>query len=813
MMRKTPLAAAVMVALAGFGSHQTASAQQAGASQQRQALEEIVVTGTRTEGRTALQSLAPIDLLTAADLEVHGSTELNAVLSYSLPSFNFPQPAISDGTDSVRPAQLRGLSPDQTLVLVNGKRRHTSALVNLNTVGRGAAAVDLNTIPTGAIGAIEVLRDGAAAQYGSDAIAGVINVRLREAREGGAVVLTYGEHLTEVSLPRSRRNVRDGETVTLAAWTGLPLGSEGFLTLSGEYRDRSQSNRADVDTVVQFPLINGALDPREAQVDRLQWRYGNPDAKDLSFMANAGIPLSDATELYGFASFQDRETTSFGFFRRPRQVTQNVPEIYPNGFLPQINPTVTDLSLGGGARGDLGDWNWDASLVYGSNEVEYNIRNTLNASLGPASPTEFFAGKLKFDQTTLNVDASRAFQLAAFSGPVNLALGAEYRNEKYRIGEGEEGSYTNYFQGVPGAASGSQVFPGFQPANAISEDRNSFGVYVDLEADVTDSLVLSAAARYEDYSDFGSTLNAKLAGRFQVTEGLALRGSFSTGFRAPSLHQSYFTATSTVFINNVPFETGTFAVDSATARALGSIDLEPEESVNYSVGLVYTIGGLVLTVDAYRIEVDDRILLTENLNTPEVQAIIGAGRAARFFLNAADSTTEGVDLVASYGWDTSFGEFTASAAANWSSTELENIRGETDALENTLLFGRVNTIRQEEGAPSDKYILGVDWSRDNVSALVRATRFGEVTVPSANAALDYPLDPQWVVDVEGTVRLTDRFSVSAGANNLFDSYPDQNPNFLVNPTPAQTNAPFLFNQFAPAGFNGRYVYLRARYAW
>lgn len=783
----------------------------------RAADDTIVVTGTRTEGRTALQTLAPVDVISNAQLGNNGSTELAVALNYALPSFNFPQPAISDGTDSIRPAQIRGLSPDQTLVLVNGKRRHVSALINLNTVGRGAAAVDLNTIPTSAIGAVEVLRDGASAQYGSDAIAGVVNVRLREAREGGGVTLTYGENITSLSLPRSSRDVRDGQTLTIAGWAGFPLAAEGFLTVSAEYRDRSLTNRADLDTVVQFPLIGGNLDPREAQADRLQWRHGNPESTDWTFLVNAGIPLQNGAEIYGFASYQDRDATSFGFYRRPRQTTQVVSSIYPFGFLPQINPNVTDYSVGGGFRGDAAGWSYDFSIVHGSNEVEYYIRNSLNASLGAASPTEFYAGSLQFNQTTVNAEGVRQIPVEAFAGPVNLAIGAEYRRENYQIGAGEEASYTNYFQGVPGAAAGSQVFPGFQPSNERDESRDSVGVYVDLEADITTRFTLSGALRYENYSDFGDTLNAKLAGRFEVSDALALRASASTGFRAPSLHQSYFTATSTVFINNVPTETGTFAVDDPIARTLGSRDLEPETSVNYSAGFVFAQGGFVLTVDAYRIEIDDRILLSENLNQPNVQALIGAGRAARFFLNAADSVTNGLDIVSSYSWTAGdLGDFTATASANFNETSLSNIES-TNVLSSLnpapVLFSRTNIIRQERGAPQSKYILGLDWNRDTLGGFVRATRFGEVLIGDNNPALDYTLDPQWVVDIEGSVQLLDNVSFALGANNVFDTYPTQNPNYVVNPTAAQTPAPFVFSPFSPAGFNGRYVYGRLRVNW
>ncbi|KAA5802167.1 TonB-dependent receptor [Alkalicaulis satelles] len=779
------------------------------APQPRQTSDVVIVTGTRTEGRTVTQSLAPVDVISASDINAHGTTELNQALAYSLPSFNFPLPAISDGTDSIRPAQLRGLAPDQTLMLVNGKRRHVSALLNLNTVGRGAAAVDLNTIPTSAIGAVEVLRDGASAQYGSDAIAGVINVRLREAREGGGVTATYGAHVTDVDLPRSSRSVRDGETLTIAGWAGFPLTENGFLTVSAEYRDRKRTNRADLDTVNNYPLIGGQPDPRELSFDRLNWNHGNGDVRDVSVMANAGVDLDNGAELYGFASYQDREARSFGFYRRAGDA-RNVPSIYPDGFLPEIHPDVTDWSAGGGVRGDAGGLEYDFSVVHGRNTVDFNIRNTLNRSLGDASPTEFYAGQLSFRQTVVNADFVRPVAIDGLASPLNVAFGAEYRRENYRIGAGEPDSYF----GVPGLAAGSQVFPGFQPQNEVNESRDSWGGYLDLEADVNDRLTVSGAVRYENYSDFGDTFNAKLSGRFEMTESAALRGSISTGFRAPSLHQSHYTATSTVFINNVATETGTFAVDSPIARALGSQDLEPETSINYSVGLVLQHEGFVLTIDGYRIEIDDRILLSENLNQANVVALLPTGvGAARFFLNAADSVTQGVDIVANYSWDTeNLGSFRATAAANFTDTELKNIQS-TNVLSSLdpapVLFSRINIGRQETGSPKNKFIFGLDWNRDNLGGLIRATRFGDVEVLAGNPALDYTIEEQWVVDIEGSVQLLENTRFAIGANNLFDSYPTQNPNFNVATGPT----PFIYSPFSPAGFNGRYVYGRVSVTW
>lgn len=802
-MRSLLTSAAIGALTAGTAHAQQPADAQPGAEEAR---EVIVVTGTRTRGRSALETLAPVDVIGIDSLENNGSTELNVALSYALPSFQFPQPSLTDGTDSVRPATLRGLGPDQTLTLVNGKRRHVSALVNLNgSVGRGSAAVDLNTIPTTAIGSVEVLRDGASAQYGSDAIAGVINVRLREAAEGGAVTATYGTHATTVPVSAGERDEFDGETFTLAGWQGLPLGDDGFITLSAEFRDRKPTNRSGPDIRQQYADPD---DPRELTFDRLSFRYGNPDSTDISLMANAGLPINDQAELYAFASYQDRESSSAGFYRLPG-AANNQPDIYPDGFLPLIEPEVQDYSFGAGVRGDAGEWAWDVSLVHGVNDLDYYVNNTANVSLGPDSPTYVYAGNLKFDQTTFNADISRAIPVQAFSGPLNVAAGVEARRENYQIGAGQPESYiTGEFDG-PG---GSQVFPGFQPQNEVDENRESYSAYIDFEADVTDRLTLSAAGRYEDFSDFGDTLNGKLSGRFELTDALALRGSVSTGFRAPSLHQSWFTSTATVFTDGVPNETGTFPVSSDEAVALGATPLEAETSTNYSAGFVFSQGGLSVTVDAYRIDIEDRILLSENLSGEQVAALLPEGiTAARFFLNGADTETTGVDIVANYDWTVDqVGDFTATLGFNWNEIELSNIQS-TGVLSELdpppTIFGRVEQLRLEQGTPSEKIIAGLDWDRDRLGGFVRATRFGEVYAPNATPENDFTLDPQWVVDIEGDVDVTERLNFAVGANNVFDSYPDRTPDNL------SLNGVLAFSSFAPAGFNGRYVYARARYAW
>ena len=784
----------------------------------------IVVTGTRAEGRTALESTAPVDVISAGTLENNGSTELNVALSYALPSFNFPQPAITDGTDHVRPATLRGLGPDQTLVLVNSRRRHASALVNLNgSVGRGSSAVDLNTIPVSAIGRVEVLRDGASAQYGSDAIAGVINVGLREAREGGQVTASFGQYATDIPLVDQPRSASDGDTTSLSGWVGLPLGAEGFLTLSAEYRDREPTNRAGPDTRQQYPdLPGGGLDPREQSFDRINHRFGLSASEALSLFANAGLPINADAELYGWASYQQRDGQGAGFYRRASD-SRNVPSIYPDGFLPYITTDVEDISVLGGVRGDWAEWGYDFSLGYGRNELGYGVENSVNTSMGASSPTSFDAGALIYDQLTANADFQRNYAVDAFAGPLSVAVGLEYRLESYEIEAGEPASYIN--GGVTGPngeilASGSQVFPGFQPSNAIDEDRDSIAAYIDLETDVTDRFTVSAAARAESYSDFGETVTGKLAARYQLTDALALRGAVSNGFRAPSLQQSYFTSTSTVFTGTppTPVEVGTFPATSPVAAALGGEPLEAEESLNISGGLVFAQGGFTLTVDAYAIDIDDRIVLSENLSGPDVEALlVNAGitniTSARFFINGVETETRGVDVVASYGFETAdWGDFDLTFGANFTETEVTDAPT-SEVLPGVSLFARREIARFEVGQPENKLIGSVDWSRGPFAGYVRATRFGETVDPgtAADGSGDEVLSPKTIVDAEFSADITDGLNVAFGANNLFDEYPD-----VTAETPALDGTfsrIFPFSGFSPFGFSGRYVYGRIRYSW
>jgi iron complex outermembrane receptor protein len=810
---KTLMTAVSLAALtAGAGWSQEAPS----ADQEAETRDTIVVVGTRSQSRTALQTTAPVDVIDIGQLENTGITELNAALASSLPSFNFPSPSITDGTDHVRPATLRGLGPDQTLVLVNERRRHASALVNLGgSVGRGSAAVDLNTIPVSAISQVQVLRDGASAQYGSDAIAGVINLGLREASEGGQVTATYGQYATDIPLVDQGRTASDGETLVLSGWVGLPLGPNGFLTLSAEYRDREPTNRAGPDSRQQYPsLPGGGLDPRETEFDRINHRFGLARAESLSLFANAGLDLENGAELYGWTSYQQRDGEAAGFYRRALD-GRNTLAIYPDGFLPLIVTDIVDYSALGGVRGDVGEWGYDFSLGYGRNELGYRVENSLNTSLGASSPTSFDAGALIYDQLTANADFQREYDIAAFAGPLSVAVGAEYRLEGYEIEAGEPASYIS---GDPSLPAGSQVFPGFQPANEIDEDRDSFGLYLDLEVDVTDRLLLSGAVRGESYSDFGETLTGKLAARFELTDNLALRGAVSNGFRAPSLQQAYFTSTATVFAGTppVPAEVGTFPADSAVAAALGGEPLDAEESVNFSGGVVFTSGAFALTVDAYAIDIDNRIVLSENLSGATVEGLLaGAGvtgvTRARFFINGVETETRGFDVVATYGLETDvYGDFDFSLGYNQTETEV-TAAPTSPVLPGVTLFARREIARFEVGQPENKFIASVDWTRGGFGGFVRATRYGETTDPSTSAAFDEVLSAKTIFDAEFSADVTGGLNLAFGANNLFDEYPD-----TTAATPALDSTfgrIFPFSGFSPFGFSGRYVYARARYSW
>ncbi|WP_324809162.1 TonB-dependent receptor [Sphingomonas sp. LY29] len=874
----------------------------------------IIVTGTRRSDRTVADSPVPIDVIGSDAITNTGATETNKILNQLVPSFNFPQPSIADGSDALRPATLRGLSPDQTLVLINGKRRHLSALLNINgTVGRGSAAVDLNLIPGLSIDRIEVLRDGASSQYGSDAIAGVINIQLKRANRGGRASVTYGKYYTTVDNVRDisglqlsptgqpqldpadtryfladsdgDRKARDGAQLTAGVNLGLPVGTRGFVNGTFEFRDRNDTNRSGYDLRPNYNRPTAAFDSREVSFDRLNFRFGDPNTRDYNVIVNAGYDLTEVFELYAFGSYGHRRSESAANYRQQNAATNrdfstiapnqtpnagNFVPLTPDGFLPLIDTTLKDYALTGGVRGDVAGWKADLSLGTGHNKFDYQINDTLNTSFGPQSQSSFDAGGLRYGQVVANLDFSNTFAIGLFK-PLSVAVGAEYRHENFKIRPGELQSYAigPFFrpsvattaancttqQGVyngttgicsfPGrtAAAGAQGFPGIPDTSRTDESRHSYAAYAELDVDPIEGLTTTLAGRYERFSDFGSTWNGKFAARFEPVAGYAIRGSISNGFRAPSLHQQFFTTTSTNFIGGVPVDISTVAVDSPVAQALGSRPLKPEKSVNISLGATANpMRGLTLTADIYKISIDDRIVLTENLGAAgsgtaaqntAVKAILDANGfqsvgAARFFINGLDTTTKGIDVVAAYRFGTAdLGRWTLTAAYNYNKTKIDkrlNALGPLATIPGLVLFGRVEGIRFTDGQPRDKVVLSADGDIGNFGVTARTTRYGKVVSPGAVNPISDPtsltalgpddikLGRKWITDLEGRYKIG-KIELAVGANNLFDIYPDRSP---FGPRPASVGGVYPANQiyipysiFSPFGFNGRFLYGRA----
>ncbi len=762
-------------------------------------LDNVIVTGTRVADRTVAESQSPIDIITPEVLEQTGTTELATALTRAIPSLNFPRPAVTDGTDAVRPAQLRGLSPDQTLVLVNGKRYHTTALVNLNgSQGRGSSPADLNTIPIAAIERVEVLRDGAAAQYGSDAIAGVINVVLKGSDSGGSVSLRGGKY-----------SAGDGAQYQLSGDAGFKLGDVGGVHLAAQAGHQNNTDRATP--------YNG----------RVEQRYGDPEVEQGAVSYNGELKPADYLTFYSYGMASKRKVTSNGYFRAAED-NRNRPEIYPDGFLPQIYNESEDVSWVGGLKTYTeGGLNIDLSANYGHNKLTFDVKHSLNNSLGLNSPTSFYAGALEVNQYVLNADFNKQLDWG-LAYPVTLAFGAEWRGEEFKETPGEEASYVN--GGVPSANGsllpGAQVFSGFKPSDSGSFDRNSYSFYADLEADLTDKFSAGLAGRYEKYSDFGDTGNGKLSLRYAFTDKVALRATASTGFRAPSLQQQYFQSIATNFINvaqpdgsvvATPFEIGTFRTNAAAAVALGAEPLKAEESTNYGLGLVLQpVDGLYVTIDAYQIEIDDRVVLSENLTSTAVRNYLngpggfsGIG-GGRYFTNAVDTTTRGVDVVGTYRWALASSNLDLSAGYNHNKTDIDKIAANPAALEaidpNAVRIGRAEIGRITKGSPQDKFYLGSVWSPGAWAFSATATRWGEFTTFGTTEAADQTYSAKWTLDLAATYKLGD-WSFTLGGDNVLDEYPDRTV------AGAGTRSYFPYSSTSPFGFNGAYLYANIGYKW
>ncbi|QJD94729.1 TonB-dependent receptor [Mucilaginibacter robiniae] len=824
-------------------------------------LNEVVVLGSRGRPRSQMNTPVPVDVVDLKKIAQSGpQVTLNQILNYVAPSFNASIQTISDGTDHIDPASLRGLGPDQVLVLINGKRRHTTSLININgSFGKGSVGTDLNAIPTAAIKRIEILRDGASAQYGSDAIAGVINIILDDqVNKLSANVTTggYDSRHTEAG------KTFDGGQVQANLNYGLPLGKKGgFVNMAGSYDQRAYTNRMREFTGTIFTDYN---DPSLATVP------GSPTGKDItdaelakrglnrsdfnsrvgqsanrggSLFFNSSVPVGDSAEVYAFGGLNYRHGESAAFYRVPSQLTQTNATVYPNGFLPIIATDNHDQSIAAGIRGHLGAWKVDLSNTFGQNTLDFHTINTLNASQQTASATSFTDGGYVFKQNTTNLDLSRYYN-HILSG-LNLAFGAEHRYENYQIIAGEPASYTNYGNAlnvgtdatgkailVPNPqgnvstlfaangsalAGGAQGFPGFSPDNAVNASRTSVAAYGDAEINFTKQFLIDGALRFENYSDFGSTLNWKVASRYKFSDYFVLRGAASTGFRAPSLQQRYFSATSTIFSNGQFVESGTFRNDSRIAELLGIPKLKQETSHNYSLGFTSNVGDFKLTVDGYLIDINNRIIYTgqftgnssstASTQDQEIANILRLANAttARFFANAIDTRTRGIDAVLTYSHRIATGSLRADLSGTFAKTDLRgNVH--TSALlagKESTYFDDASRIYLESAVPQTKVNLSLNYGINKWNFFARGVYFGKVTEATNVVSAQDVYHGKVVTDVSASYRVVKNLNLTVGANNLFDIYPDNTS------AANQSSGRFLWSRTAQQfGFNGRFLFTR-----
>lgn len=861
------------------------------------ALDEVVLIGSRNPSRTSIDTPVPVDVIDIAELTSAGpQVNLNQILNFVAPSFTSNTQTISDGTDHIDPASLRGLGPDQVLVLINGKRRHNSSLVNVNgTFGRGSVGTDLNAIPAAAIQRIEVLRDGAAAQYGSDAIAGVINIVLDKQVNELRFNVTTGANFSKNA--NGQTGGVDGGTVNVSANYGVALGNKGgYINFTGDFDYREDYSRmkewegnvfnlynrverfADADnydvsllldddvddvnfyageagiipvgsslTKPELQTILGDDDTNQELAERglirsdFNMRVGQSELRGGRFFANMAIPLDDnGTELYSFAGMSSRKGNSAGFYRLPNQSRTYTPA-YLNGFLPEINSTISDKSFSVGIKGMVNDWNVDFSNTWGKNAFLYTIGNTFNASLQNASPTTFDAGGFNFMQNTVNLDINQFFD-DIFNG-FNVAFGAEYRLENYEIEAGQESSYAQYtaageviklstqspsedFFDNP-RPGGSQVFPGFSPSNELSRGRSSIAGYFDLEADFSERFLASFATRFENYSDFGSTINFKAASRFKATDNLNIRAALNTGFRAPSLHQLNFNSTSTIFDQNGdPQEVGTFSNDSRAAQLLGIPQLKEETSKSVSLGFTAKIPNLNMTItaDGYFVAIDDRVVYTGQFSGPgtdsELDRLLAQANASRasFFANAIDTESKGIDIVitqkANIGTNS---VLTNDLSATFSQTRKVGPTKASKVLEDAGLvdtyFPEDSRVYLEEAVPRTKINLTNNFTTGNFNIFLRNVYFGEVTEATTNVDRQQVFGSKVVTDLSFGYRASESLTLTVGANNLFDIYPDRAAQELADGGNNRSSGRFDWSRRSQQfGIGGRFLFARVSFS-
>lgn len=750
--------------------------------------ETIVVVGSRTP-RSNVDSTVPVDVITAEDLSRSGRTETGHILATLAPSYNAEPQTIADGTDHVEPASLRGLGPDQVLVLINGRRRHKSALLNVNgTFGRGTVGTDLDAIAPGSIKRIEILRDGAAAQYGSDAIAGVINIVTKDTTD-----------VVDISSEAGITGSRDGAQLSGTANYGWKIGEKGFANVTGMFLQRDPTNRVGQYTgpiYSQDPAVDAQmLASSRLTRDDFKMRVGEAGATAGIGEFNLEIPFSNDSRFYAFGDVSYRRGDAGGFYRYPYQATQNVEAFFPNGFLPTLRTALEDNAITVGLKRTAGDYTVDASLTRGQSSFRFDIDNTVNASLGTASPTTFNAGTLYSTETVANLDLSRKIDTQGVVKSLTLLLGSEFRVENYGITRGDETSYQDggtLVNGVP-ADPGSQVFPGFTPSNEVDRTRDNIGVYAGLASDINDKLAFDAAGRYEAYSDFGQSLIGRGAVRYKILDQLSVRASGGTGFRAPSLQQLWFSNVSTQYVPNsmgmlVPEQVLTSNNASPVTKAFGIPQLHEEKSINASAGVtIRPLENFTITADGYYIHIDGRIVLTSQFSTDNAKVAQILSRfpfvsQAQFFANAIDTDTKGVDVVADYATAAGDGTLTLTGAANFTDTTVTDVHipqslitafgGDSDELR-TFYFGRLAQNRIESSVPHQKGFLAARYVWNGLSALARADYYGKVYYRADNPADDEVFGAKVLFDVDLGYQINKVVRVGIGADNLLNTFPDK----------------------------------------
>jgi iron complex outermembrane recepter protein len=794
-----------------------------------QILSDVVVVGSRSTKRTVVNSAVPIDVINVKEVTTQsGKLEINELLQYVAPSFNANKQSGSDGADHVDPASLRGMGPDQTLVLINGKRRHQSSLINLfGTRGRGNTGTDLNAIPAASIKRIEILRDGAAAQYGSDAIAGVINIVTNDNVKEFAGAITYGAFNTDAKgdFPEGTANTKgyrldqngngnsfgkdqdfDGGSVKVSANYGVPIGTKGgYVNVTGEFLNKNKTLRPG------FDFRKG---------------FGEAEIQGVNLFLNFALPISDKTQFYAFGGSNFRNTDAYAFTRNDGE--RVVEEIYPGGYTPRITSKINDNSIAAGIRTETsGGWKWDFSNTLGKNKFHYDIKGTINASLEENSPTEFDAGGHSLLQNTTNLDVSKNY--GDILGGLNIAFGTEFRVEQFEIFAGEIGSYATYdtsgnpitdptTQSPPtipnpdydptdpdssptiARPGGSQGFPGYSPANQVNESRNNFSLYTDAELDITDALMVSGAVRFENYSDFGSTINGKLASRLKITNKINLRGSVSTGFRAPSLAQIHYNLRFTNFSSAGATEVLLSSNNSPVTKAFGIGSLNEEKAINASLGFTASFGDFTATVDGYLINVNDRIVLTGYFDATQYNLGVDA---AQFFVNGVDTKTKGLDVVLAWKKTINENRFGATLVGNINDMKIDKVKN--GALDEQTFFGERDKAFLLASAPANKFGLNLNYGRKWFDAGLAFTRFSEVKLldyqmtDSSLTDEDFRTDPsetpaqlfanrkkaatdtygaKIVTDVTLGFKLCKSTKLSIGANNLLNIYPDQQDDWV-----------------------------------